>query len=65
MHTSVYIKMDAYDLLLLLQGVCQQLGILSYHLDIKPPSNSAPVHEERVDSVVPTQVHQIQETTRV
>ena len=36
MKTSVYIKMDAYDQLLLSEGVCRQLGIISYHSDVYP-----------------------------
>ena len=36
MKTSVYIKMDAYDQLLLSEGVCRQLGIISYHSDAYP-----------------------------
>ena len=31
MRTPIYIKMDAPEPLLLLEGVCRQLGILSYH----------------------------------
>ena len=31
MRTTVYIKMDAHDQLLLPEGVCRQLGIVSYH----------------------------------
>ena len=31
MRTAVYVKMDAHDQLLLSEGVCQQLGIISYH----------------------------------
>ena len=31
MRTTVYIKMDAHDQLLLSEGVCRQLGIVSYH----------------------------------
>ena len=31
MHTAVYVKMDAHDQLLLLEGVCWQIGIISYH----------------------------------
>ena len=31
MCTPIYIKMDAHDQLLLSEGVCRQLGILSYH----------------------------------
>ena len=35
MKTTVYIKMDARDQLLLSEGVCRQLGILSYHLQVE------------------------------
>ena len=31
LKTIVYIKMDAQDQLLLSEGVCRQLGIVSYH----------------------------------
>jgi hypothetical protein len=31
----MYIKMDAYDQLLLSEGVCRQLGIISYHPDVE------------------------------
>ena len=46
MCTPVYIKMDAHDGLLLSEGVCRQLGILSYHQDVKPK-------EEIVKTVTP------------
>lgn len=39
MRTAVYIKVDACDPLLLSEGVCHQLGIISYHPDaedVKP-----------------------------
>jgi len=36
MKTSVYIKMDAYDQLLLSEGVCRQIGIIVYHPDVHP-----------------------------
>ena len=36
MTTAVYVKMDAYDELLLSEGVCRQLGILSYHEEVQP-----------------------------
>jgi len=35
MKTAVHIKMDAVDQLLLSEGVCRQLGIISYHGDVK------------------------------
>jgi len=31
MHTAIYVKMDAFDDLLLSEGVCQQLGIVECH----------------------------------
>ena len=37
MRTPVYIKMDARDPLLLSEGVCHQLGIISYHPSVYPP----------------------------
>ena len=42
MVTPIYIKMKAHDPLLLSEGVCRQLGILTYHPDVRcsvePPS---------------------------
>ena len=35
MKTPIYIKMDAYDQLLLSEGMCRQLGIISYHPDVQ------------------------------
>ena len=35
MHTTVYVKMDAHVQLLLSEGVCRQLGILSYHPEVE------------------------------
>ena len=35
MTTTVYIKMDAHDQLLLSEGVCRQLGVFSYHPDVE------------------------------
>lgn len=34
MVTSVYIKMDARDQLLLSEGVCRQLDIIQYHSEV-------------------------------
>ena len=33
-RTNVYIKMDAYNQLLLSEGICRQLGIINYHPDV-------------------------------
>ena len=35
MCTPIYIKMDAQDQLLLAEGVCRQLGIVSYHPEVE------------------------------
>jgi hypothetical protein len=35
MKTPIYVKMDAFDQLLLSEGVCRQLGIVSYHPDVR------------------------------
>ena len=35
MQTPVYIKMDAADQLLLSEGVCGQLGIVTYHNEVE------------------------------
>ena len=36
LKTNVYIKMDAYDQLLLSEGICRQLGIITYHTNVHP-----------------------------
>ena len=36
LKTNVYIKMDAYDQLLLSEGICRQLGIITYHPIVHP-----------------------------
>jgi hypothetical protein len=35
MTTPIYLKMDAHDQLLLSEGVCRQLGIISYHPNVE------------------------------
>lgn len=40
MKTTVYIKLDASEPLLLSEGVCRQLGIVTYHPDVTPGSSS-------------------------
>ena len=41
MKTPVYIKMDASEPLLLSEGVCRQLGIISYHPEVFPVGKKA------------------------
>ena len=38
--TTVYIKMDAVDQLLLSEGVCRQLGIVMYHTSVVPQTDT-------------------------
>ena len=48
MKTTVYIKMDAPDQLLLSEGVCRQLGIVTYHPSLHQPGQT----QNPVDSPV-------------
>ena len=57
MRTPIYIKMDAPEPLLLSEGVCRQLGVLSYHpavlggLGVSPdPTTEVKVRGEEADS---------------
>ena len=60
--TRVYVKMDAHDELLLSEGVCRQLGIISYHPDVKVRSGPQhKVNDEEQPATVPTiRVHLLQ-----
>jgi len=49
MRTTVYIKIDAHDQLLLSEGICRQLGIVSYH-----PSVSSGKIAKKTTAMVPT-----------
>ena len=51
MKTPVYIKMDAHDQLLLTEGVCNQLGIVSYHAKVEIWRNRQKKSEVKVPSV--------------
>ena len=48
MRTPVYVKMDAPEQLLLSEGVCRQLGVITYHTEVQP--------KERVKADKPTRV---------
>ena len=61
MKTAIYIKMDAHDQLLLSEGVCRQLGIISYHPDVQagqskesPSTGAAGASTSEDDAIVPT-----------
>ena len=51
MRTPVYLKMDAHDPLLLSEGVCRQLGIISYHSSV---ALQQPAVKQQMFSTVPT-----------
>ena len=51
MRTPVYLKMDAHDHLLLSDGVCRQLGIISYHPSV---ALQQPTTKQQMFSTVPT-----------
>jgi len=51
MRTPVYVKMDAGNPLLLSEGVCSQLGIISYHPLVFPGRQEA---EQQTQAQVPT-----------
>ena len=52
MKTMVYVKMDATEQLLLGEGVCRQLGIVTYHPDVEPCQETAETSDAAVQ--VPT-----------
>ena len=67
MRTPVSIKIDARDPLLLSEGVCHQLGIISYHPSMCPPlpSCSETVRPPDQDTKVPTVHVQLVQSVRL
>ncbi len=55
MNTPVYVKMDAPEPLLLSEGICRQLGIVSYH----PSLGREPTEEAAVNSTTAAQLHTV------
>ena len=55
MSTAVYVKMDANDQLLLFEGVCIQLGIVTYHHDVRPGNMqpTTPLATNNTEAIVP------------
>ena len=51
MTTPVYIKMKAHDPLLLSEGVCRQLGIITYHPEVVCKNDDEPSKEVAVPMV--------------
>ena len=45
-RTPVYIKMDTHDQLLLSEGVCRQLGIITYHKKVETTRGKAGKHDD-------------------
>ena len=65
MRTPIYVKMDAHDPLLLSEGVCRQLGIISYHPGVekwrggsrtaKAPARQSPESQQlKAEAIVPS-----------
>lgn len=69
MRTTVYLKMDARDPLLLSEGVCHQLHIISYHPQVGASTCTArvPKDKESCDSTVTVPVVRVKllESTRL
>ncbi|CAI8046512.1 hypothetical protein GBAR_LOCUS25737, partial [Geodia barretti] len=64
MKTPIYLKMDAKESLLLSEGVCRQLGIVSYHPQVTPGGNHS---KEKItsDVLVPAVRVQLVETVKL
>ena len=62
MKTAIYIKADACDQLLLSEGVCRQLCIVSYHPSVQPMKAGS---RQRDSPVVPTVRVQLVEVLRL
>ena len=54
MKTPIYLKMDAKESLLLSEGVCLRLGIVSYHSRVTPGNSHS--EEETSDVLVPVRL---------
>ena len=67
MATPIYVKMDAPEQLLLSEGVCQQLGITSYHLEVQESTTAKPMTSPKDEQnegqcTVPTvRIHLVQD----
>ena len=53
LKTPVYLKMDAKEQLLILEGVCRQLGIVKYHKEVVP-GDSARRDDQAEEVYVPS-----------
>jgi len=51
MRTPTYIKMDAPDELLLSEGVCRQLDIVTYHKDVCPRREDHKMNDKKMVQV--------------
>ena len=70
MKTPVYVKMDASEQLLLSEGVCRQLGVISYHPEVHPAkankkTSSAEPEAEKAECQVPTVRVQLVQSLRL
>ena len=70
MRTPIYLKMDSREQLLLSEGVCRQLGIISYHPDVTSRRNRSPSQKRSPakpdqEAVVPTIRVQLVQSVRL
>eukprot|EP00731_Ephydatia_muelleri_P011030 Em0005g1616a len=63
MNTPVYVKMDAPEQLLLSEGVCRQLGVISYHPEVHPVKAQKKKHNNGHCNVPAVRVRLIQDMT--
>ena len=63
MKTWVYVKMNASEPLLLSEGVCRQLGIITYHPEVKPGHRGVDIGAEK--GCVPTFKVKLIQTVRL
>ena len=60
MHTVTYVKMDAFDDLLLSEGVCHQLGIVEYHPQVDASKPNCDAEVEAPPSVLSVRIQLLQ-----
>ena len=65
LRTPVYVKLDPHDPLLLSEGVCRQLGIITYHPDVVILEKDKKKSGEAKEAVVPMVRVQLLQSVRI
>ena len=60
MHTAIYVKMDAFDDLMLSEGVCRQLGIVEYHPQVENSKSNCDTPVEAPPSTLSVWIQLVQ-----